>query len=380
MLAFIAACVLPSFAVAVVATAALRRWAPRWGLVDQPGPRKVHQQPTPLGGGLAIWLAVVLPLAAASMLACDCLPVGLAGWLPYGVADQVNIPAGLGRLWAILAGGTLLVAVGLIDDRRGLSWQFRLAVQLLVAVAIVAAGVRGTLFLPRPWQADWLNNLPGSVLSVLWILVLVNAFNFLDNMDGLSSGIGLIVAAMFAGVMLGSTAQPHWLVGGTLLVLAGALAGFLVHNRHPARIFMGDSGSYFIGLVLASLTIVGTFYNPVEASASASRHVILAPLFVLAIPLYDFTSVMLIRLSRGLSPFAADRNHFSHRLVELGLSPRDAVRTILLATLMTGLGGLLLYRVADWWGALLLLALILCVLALVAILETVGRRAGNGDG
>ncbi len=158
-----------------------------------------------------------------------------------------------------------------------------------------------------------------------------------------------------------------------MLVLAGSLAGFLCHNWPPARIFMGDSGSYFIGLLLASLTILGTFYE----SRQGSRHVILAPLCILAIPLYDFCSVILIRLKQGRSPFHPDKSHFSHRLVELGLKPRNAVLTIHLATLTTGLGGLLLYRVTDWAAAMLVVALIACVLGIIAILETVGRR-NNG--
>ncbi|MFN0052758.1 MAG: undecaprenyl/decaprenyl-phosphate alpha-N-acetylglucosaminyl 1-phosphate transferase, partial [Planctomycetales bacterium] len=124
-----------------------------------------------------------------------------------------------------------------------------------------------------------------------------------------------------------------------------------------------------IGLWLSSMTLVGTFYD----DRQASPHVILAPLCVLAVPLYDFGSVMLIRLSQGRSPFHADKSHFSHRLVELGLSRPHAVMTIHLVTLTTGLGGLLLYQVHGWWGAGLVAGLIACVLAVIAILETVGR-------
>ena len=121
---------------------------------------------------------------------------------------------------------------------------------------------------------------------------------------------------------------------------------------------------------IASMTVVGTFYE----YEKTPPYVMLAPLCVLAIPLYDFCSVMIIRLSEGRSPFHADKCHFSHRLVELGLSRRDAVLTIHLATLTTGLGGLLLYQVSNWAGALIVVALILCVLAVIAILETAARR------
>ena len=145
---------------------------------------------------------------------------------------------------------------------------------------------------------------------------------------------------------------------------------------------MGDTGSYFIGVVLASMVVLGTFYEH-GGAAQHGRHVILAPLCVLAVPLYDFASVLLIRLIERRSPFKPDKSHFSHRLVELGLKPKHAVLTVHLATLTTGLGALLLYRVADWSGAWLVIALVLCVLAIVAILETVGRgtgQKGSGDG
>jgi UDP-GlcNAc:undecaprenyl-phosphate GlcNAc-1-phosphate transferase len=152
-------------------------------------------------------------------------------------------------------------------------------------------------------------------------------------------------------------------------VLAGSLAGFLVHNRPPAKIFMGDAGSTFIGLMLAALTVSGTFYDP----GQSSRHVMLAPLCILAVPLYDFTSVLLIRIREGRSPFHPDKNHFSHRLVDLGMTKPHAVLTVHFATLTTGLGGLLLYRLQTWIDALLVVAMVLCVLTIIAILEVVGR-------
>jgi len=332
-----------------------------------------------MGGGIAVWVSVITPLAIATVLAANLLPgLSLKTLLPADVLEQLDVSkfaSRLGQLWGILAGATLLAVVGLIDDFRNLSWKPRLAVQLLVAVGLVVGGVRGTLFLPSPIVA--------AVVTVAWILVLINAFNFLDNMDGLSPGIALIAASMFAFVLLVGTPRPHWLVAGVLLVLAGALAGFLCHNWPPAKIFLGDAGSYFIGCLLATLTVIGTFYendpNTAANTAAIGRHVILAPLFILAIPLYDFTSVMLIRLRRGQSPFQPDKNHFSHRLVELGLSKPHAVLTIHLATLMTGLGGVLLYQVADWSGAMLIIALIACVLALIAILETVARPQASSD-
>ena len=341
MLIFIAACFLPSLLVAALTTAAMRKISPMVGLIDRPAARKVHRTPTPLGGGVGIVLGVILPMGLAHLAVW--LMVRNPSWQPEGFAQLgVNWQGALAespKLWAILAGGVVLSVMGLWDDLRNLPWLPRLAVQFLVAAGLVAFGVRGTVFVPLPWI--------GYALTVLWIMVLVNSFNFLDNMDGLSSGIALAASLLFAAVMLTLPGEPRWLVGGMMLVLAGALAGLLLHNWSPARIFMGDSGSYFIGLLMACLTVVGTFYQ----EDLGSRHVILAPLCILAVPLYDFCSVVLIRLSQKRSPFQPDKSHFSHRLVELGLKPRNAVLTIHLATLTTGLGALLLYRVADWSAA-----------------------------
>jgi UDP-GlcNAc:undecaprenyl-phosphate GlcNAc-1-phosphate transferase len=365
MLFLIAACFGSAFFVSIIATRLMRSFSPKWGLIDQPDARKVHETPTPLGGGIGIWLGVMLPLGMAHLAVwylsgLDELP----DWLPVEMQPHLSgMLQSSGLLWLILGGGTILSVMGLIDDRRNLPWQPRLAIQIAVAVALVAFGVRGTVFAPWPWL--------GFVVSVVWILVLVNSFNFLDNMDGLSSGIGLIAALIFSTIMLTSLSEPRWFVAAVMLVLAGSLTGFMWWNWSPASIFMGDTGSYFIGLLIASMTIVGTFY---EDSPEIGRHVILAPLCVLAVPLYDFTSVMIIRLKQGRSPFQPDKSHFSHRLVELGLQPRNAVLTVHLATLTTGLGALLLYEVTTWNAASVVVGLIFCVLLIVAILETAGRK------
>ena len=344
----------------------MRQLAPRWGLMDQPAARKVHIVPTPLGGGIGIWLGVVVPLVGGWLIAWSLpyVPM-LKDWLPEAILPHLDgIKFRSGQMWAILAGGTVLSVMGLFDDWKSLPWQPRLIVQFLVACGLVfGAGIQATIFVQVPGI--------GAAFSVLWILVLINSFNFLDNMDGLSAGIGLIAASLFGVIMLSATSEPRWLVGGALLILAGSLLGFLIHNRPPATIFMGDTGSYFIGLMLACLTVQGTFY---EASQRGT-HVILAPLCILAVPLYDICSVLLIRIWQGRSPFQPDKSRFSHRLVELGLSKPAAVATIHLTTLTTGLAGLLLYQVEGWYAAGLVCGLIVCVLAVIAILETAGRQA-----
>lgn len=357
MVLFVAGCVLSAFWVSFLGTFVMRWLSPQWGLIDRPAARKVHVVPTPLGGGVAIWAGVVVPLAAALLLIWSGLGAGL-NWLP--VELQQHMSGALYRvpqLLAVLTAASVLAVMGLMDDFRPLPWQPRLMVQVLCAVGVVACGVRASFFIENAWI--------GGLLSVGWFVVLVNSFNFLDNMDGLSAGIALIVSSVFALMMLQIPGDPRWLVAGFFLILAGSLTGFLCHNWSPARIFMGDSGSYFVGFSIAAMTVLGTFYTP----ESNHQHVMLAPFCVLAIPLYDIASVTYLRLREGRSPFAPDKRHFSHRLVALGFRPVTAVLTVHLATLTTGLGGLALYAVPDWSAAAIPVAMVACVVLMIAILE-----------
>ena len=401
-------CTIPSMVVCWAAAFAVRRWGPRWGLIDRPGHRKVHQVAMPTSGGLAIWLGIVLPLAVGQMILWASQEAGVRGQgsevrgqgsevRGQGSGAESNasstpeprtlsldalrtfvaryVPGLLhrsGKLWELLAGGTVLMLLGLADDRRGLDWRLRLGVQTAVAVVLVALGWRMSLFL------EWLN-MPWlmAALSVLWIVGLVNSFNMLDNMDGLSAGVAAIAAAMFAAMMLltprPDNNQPQLFVAGLLLVIVGSLLGFLWHNRPPARLFMGDAGSYLVGYLLAMATLTGTF-----AGVGLPKHAILGPLCVLAVPLYDTATVVWIRLRSGRSPFVGDKSHFSHRLVELGLTKTQAVLTIYLATATCGLGALLL-RQLNLFGALVVVSMVACTLALVAILETVGRQTMSAE-
>ncbi len=380
MIWLIVGATLPGMLIAWATGFLVRRYGPGCGLVDHPGERKVHSEPMPTGGGVAIWLGIVAPLAVGQIVLW--FLVGSGGG--ETVAEGLGLPAfiirhlpGLlaqsGRLWILLAGGTVLAGLGLVDDVRGLDWKIRLGVQILVAVVLVSMGWRLSLFIDVP--------LLTGLVSVAWIVTLVNSFNMLDNMDGLSAGVAAIAAGMLAAVMFlagdPATHQPQLFVGGFLLVVVGSLAGFLWHNRPPARLFMGDAGSYLVGYLLAMATLSATF------AGEELPHAILAPLCVLAVPLYDTVTVILIRLRSGRSPFVGDKSHFSHRLVELGMTKAQAVATIYLATATCGLGALLLYQV-ELTGACIILLLVGCMLVLVGILETAGRRdrsgRSNGDG
>ncbi len=344
----------------------MRLVAPRWGLIDKPAARKVHLVPTPLGGGIGIWCGVVLPLMAAQILVFV-LRKNPPDWLPLELSQHLAGAAYRAReLWGIIAAATVLAITGLIDDFRPLSWKLRISLQFGVSIIVVLSGVRATVFANSVWI--------GGIVSVLWFVVLVNSFNFLDNMDGLSGGIALIVSTIFAVMMLTKPGDPHWFVGGFFLIVAGSIVGFLCHNWSPARIFMGDSGSYFLGFSIACMTLLGTFYAP----SDQNKHVILAPLCVLAVPLYDICSVVVIRIREGRSPFQPDKKHFSHRLVALGLTKVQAVLTVQLTTLTTGMLGLTLYSVTTWNAAVLIVACVGSVLLLIAILEAAPRENAEG--
>lgn len=344
----------------------VRYVAPRIGFVDRPGGHKGHRAPTPLGGGVAIWLTT------AGLIALAILIMGRwnASELPDVLARHLSgIMLRSGTLWLILGLSTVIMVMGLVDDWKTLDWRLRLGIQLLCATVLAASGVRLTLFGP------FTHPLLGGAVTVLWVVGLTNSFNMLDNMDGLAASIGLIVAVLFCGaqVAVGSLFVP-----AVMLVLVGALAGFLIHNHFPARLFMGDAGSNFIGFLLGALTVAGTFFRD-EPGRVFSPYGVLAPFLVMAVPLYDMTSVILIRLSEGRSPFQGDRRHFSHRLVARGLTPRQAVWTIDLVTLAGGSGALLLHRL-DGAGACVVAAQTLCLLGVVAILELAANRAEEGNG
>ena len=355
--------VVPSFLISYFTVAIVRQSAQMLGLMDKPGHRKIHVTPIPLGGGLGIWAGLVGTFA----LGTAAVFVDESVWKSIGPLSSlsVHLPGlreKLSEIWVLLLGATILMLLGLADDRSGLRWQVRLVVEILVAAGIVYwQGLQLTAFIELPWLTG--------LISVLWIVALINSFNMLDNMDGLSGGVAAIASLMLALMLIlqpdPMTRQPQLFVAAMLLVLVGSLLGFLKHNWPPASIFMGDAGSYLVGYWIAIATLLTTY----TGYQGQTPHAILAPLCVLAIPLYDMCSVIWIRLREGRSPFEGDKRHFSHRLVDLGLSKKSAVMTIYLATLTCGLGALLLNR-TDVVGAGVVVLMVAAVISLIAILES----------
>jgi UDP-GlcNAc:undecaprenyl-phosphate GlcNAc-1-phosphate transferase len=349
--------VLPAFVISALAGRLFMRVAEATDMLDRPGAHKAHGLPTPLLGGCAIFSGILIPAVLALVLVAGLSRTGGASWIPASLS--VHLPGAMKRLPAaagILALAGVLHVMGLRDDRKGLGPWFKLGVQILVAgVTVLALQVRVMQFA---------GPVVSSMVSILWIVVITNALNFLDNMDGLSAG----VAAICAGILLLAAAQMGQIfVSAWLALLLGALLGFLPYNFAPARMFMGDAGSLVIGYLLAVLTCLTTYTSP-----DASTHFlygVFAPLVLLAVPLYDSLSVTILRIRAGLSPMVGDRRHFSHRLVKRGMTVRNAVLTIWLCTLATGMGALLLVHVAGAVSATLVFLQTLAVLGIIALLE-----------
>jgi UDP-GlcNAc:undecaprenyl-phosphate/decaprenyl-phosphate GlcNAc-1-phosphate transferase len=346
-----------SFVIAWLGTLAMRSVAPRFNFVDKPGHRKIHQKPIPLGGGVAIFLGFALPLLAV-VLACNVLTFETAPNKDYAGGVVRHTPMALGLVGAMLA----MHLLGLWDDRRAMGPFTKLIIQLAITAAFVAVfDVRALEFL----DTFGLGPVPSIILTVLWITAITNAFNFLDNMDGLSAGVAAVCTTAF---LVTALSIGQWFVAASLALLLGALLGFLCFNFAPASIFMGDSGSLVIGLLLGVLTVRTTFLHKGE-DFGAGWYAVLAPLIVLAIPLYDLIVVSVIRMSRGKSPFVGDTNHFSHRLVARGMSKRTAVLCIYLVTAATAIAAIILPHTRSSFVALLVFCQTLLILGVVALLE-----------
>jgi len=344
---------------ALVTVALARPLGLRWGLVDRPGGRKIHQQPTARCGGLGIYaafaLTLLVDLAALRLgLARSLLPATLAPYIP-------NVVYVSDRLGALFAGATLMMLTGLADDRFDLRPGLKLILQILAALPLVAVGVTIKAFLPWPWV--------GAILTIVWVVLLTNSFNFLDNMNGLSAGVAAIAVFNF---YLISRAGHEYFMMAIFAALFGALVGFLRYNFPRARLFMGDSGSLFIGYLIAGLSTMVTYYE----AGVPTRLPVIAPLIVLGVPLFDTVSVLCIRWRSGAPLMRGDKNHFSHRLVALGFSPTHAVLLIYVLAFSVGLTAVNL-RWLPPAGALLALVQCAAFFLIIYLLERTARKKLN---
>ena len=351
--------------ITAAATPMVRRLAVRFGLVDDPaaGVYKTHLAPLPYGGGIAIYcggaggiLGLIGltffddPLAAPRML------TGLVAGLEM---------AHYGQVLALFVCSSAVFLVGVVDDWIGLPPLPRLTMQI-AAAGFLAWGVPG-FSLPLAPGVPWV----APLATTLWVVALTNAFNFLDNMDGLVAGMSVIA---FASIGMMALWTSHIGAAVLSLSLAGACAGFLLFNFPRASIFMGDAGGLFLGFAAAGLTaLVSHQLGRVGSHSSSPWPHHLAPLLVLLVAAYDQVTVVGLRLYRGKRPWVGDTNHISHRLVRLGLSRRSAV--VVIHGLVAVSGALALTVLAlPPAGAWQLFVAAAAVLALVALLDYASAR------
>ncbi len=311
----------------------IRKISLKLGRISLPREDRWHKSPTPTLGGVGIFLSFVVAL------------------LVYGGSSEINY-------WqqvAFLSGSILLFLVGVYDEFRPLSPIAKLIAQILAATLVISLGYTSTFFTPRisnPHLAQYANIL----LTYLWLVGITNAINLLDNMDGLAGGISLISAAVLGFFFWKEGNYPLLLVS---LALVGSLIGFLIYNFPPAKIFMGDSGSLFLGFSLASLAIAH------QQQASNVFAVMGVPTLIFLLPIIDTVLVTFTRLMRGQSPTQGGRDHTSHRLVAFGLSERQALMILYAVALFSAVAAAALESL-NYWLSLALVPILILVMALLA--------------
>ncbi|NJL81322.1 MAG: undecaprenyl/decaprenyl-phosphate alpha-N-acetylglucosaminyl 1-phosphate transferase [Richelia sp. RM2_1_2] len=296
-----------TFLLALVVTWSLipkiRKFALRVGWADQPNARRLNKEPLPNAGGLAIYAGVIAAVTLASLL------------------RPIELQNVLAQVLTVLLGGSILVLVGFIDDQFGLPPFFRLLVQILTALLLVANKIGFDITFGTP-----IDSTLSTLLTVLWVVGITNAINLMDGMDGLAGGVSFITAMSLLAV---SAQFPNR--AAAILVLAalgGSALGFLRHNFHPSKIIMGDAGAYFFGYVLAATSILGELQITTVLS-------ILPPVVFLLLPVLDTTQVFVRRLAAGKNPLSTPgKDHLHHRLLAWGLSQRHAALILWSITLV----------------------------------------------
>ncbi len=309
-------------------TPLVRAVARRYSLFDPIDERKVHTRQIPRIGGVGIFVTVMAMLA---------LLWGFSGDVVWGDA---------GKLSVILAGATAIHLLGLWDDLRPMPARWKFVGQILIAIGVYAAGVRVDLLsFPLGGSATVeLNAVVGAVVTVVWLVGITNAFNLIDGLDGLASG-----AALFALTTMFVVASIYGQTGAAFvtLVLAGATLGFLVFNFHPASIFLGDSGSLFLGFMLAGIGLLSSQKSPTMVALAI-------PLVSLGLPVLDTALAIFRRFLGGRPIFSADRGHIHHRLLSLGHSPRKVALLLYGACALLALGAMLVARQAAFIAIVLI--------------------------
>jgi len=348
---------------AALATPLVRYLAVRFGAIDRPSDRKVHPKPTPTVGGAAIWVAILAGLGTAYLMPAF-RSIFAVSSEPLGVA----------------LAGTVIMLVGAFDDIRDLPVPAKIAGQILAAGLLLLSGVQLVYFWFPGLGVVSLGPDLAVPLTLLWVLAVVNAVNLIDGLDGLAAGVVAIAAGAFfwyaspAGQPAFGGPSPAALLS---LVAVGAAVGFLPYNFYPARIFMGDSGSMLLGLILAAATVSGV--GKTDAPTNVSDFAALAipvgiPLLVLAVPLVDVILAIVRRMRRGRPVTRPDKEHIHHRLLEIGHSHRQAVLLMYLWSGLIAGSALLITFVRS--RSLTLWLIVAVVVALAGSALALPRRGG----
>jgi len=325
------------FLVTVIFTPFIIRLAGKFGAVDTGGHRKKHNIPTPLLGGLAVLGPLLIICGGLAVLA----PLTLRYWplfarMGRGVLNTLmdfsqERSSLVPNLVVLMIGAMATAALGLLDDTRGIKSRVKLLGQVLIALFICSTGrYLGRFYIPFFGGIE-LSPVWGVIVSVGWIVGLMNAFNLVDGVDGLATGVGMITAAALA--ILGA------LNGDPFMVLvcsgvSGILLGFLIYNFHPAKIFLGDTGSMLIGFLLATITLLGTY-------KSETAFILVAPILALSLPLFEAGVSILRRFIRGVPIFSADSYHTHHRLLHRGISESSTALILYLVTALLSVSAIL---------------------------------------
>ena len=343
----VGAAVLVAAVLSFLMTMPVRRLAVRIGAIDDPkDDRRMHKEPIPRMGGLAIFL----------------------GFLVSALVFTPQMDRGL---LAILLGAVLIVGLGVADDKYTLPAKAKLLVQLLAAAVVVFYGDLRIDRLTNPFGSSlysyWDLGLWAYPITIIWILAITNAVNFIDGLDGLACGVSGIssINLMIIALLVSNGQAAIWMAA-----LTGACIGFLPHNFNPARIFMGDTGSNFLGFMLAVVSIQGLFKAYTVIS-------FLVPILLLGLPIFDICFAVIRRVAHGQSPMQADRGHFHHRLIDMGFSQRQSVSIAYVLTGILGLSAVLL-TVSGAVRTMIMLSVILVIgaVGMHFILRT-GPRTGN---
>lgn len=326
---------------------ALIRAALRYDVLDVPDPRKIHSMPVPLIGGVGIYIAFLVSILDNAIFTREVI--------------------------AIIISSSIVFLSGILDDIFKLSSRLRLSLQLLAVAILLLNGISIIIF-KQTWAGVMLN----SLLTCLWIIGLTNSFNFFDGMDGLAAGLSVIVA-FFIGIVAFQTYQPF--LGWLSIAIMGGCLGFLPYNfgpDKPAEIFLGDSGSNFLGFTLASIAVMG------EWSETSSISSLVTPLLIFSIFIYDMIYITISRVATGKVHNIREwldyvgKDHLHHRIADILVSRKKSVLLIYFLAFTLGLNALLL-RTADSPSALLLLSQAGCILIIFTIMEIAGNRNSEND-